>query len=484
MKRQITWLRAVLWLGLAGALAGCSLSPGESPPPVPPELGAVPGIEAVGPLPDYRLDLVLDPQKRRLTGRQRVVVPNRSAVALEEIVFRLYPNSPQYGGQVGIGPVWVAGERGDSVLRAEDTALAVPLPQPLEPEDSVTISLTFNVEIPARDSGSVLFGISRGVWSLPDAYPLLAVYDGTRWHEDLAPAYGDAVFAEAALYEVNLTLPATLTLIATGSVVTSTRQADGQQTYRIIGGPLREFAWLASREYLVAETVAQGAVVRSYYLPGDEAAGQAVLNTAAAALRAYGTAYGPYPFPEMTVVEAPLGFYGMEYPGLNLIGMDLYRGQRAELEDRIAHEIAHQWWYSQVGNDQVNTPWLDEGLAEYSTATYYGQVYGQARANKLINQRWLVPYQLAVENGLDAVVNQPAADFGQEYEVIVYGKAALFFAALRQELGDETYLAVLREYLDRFRWRIATPDDFLQVAEEVSGQDLDGLYNHWILSKQ
>jgi aminopeptidase N len=224
--------------------------------------------------------------------------------------------------------------------------------------------------------------------------------------------------------------------------------------------------------------------VRSYYLPGDETAGRAALNTAAAALRAYADAYGAYPFPEMTVVEAPLQYYGMEYPTLNLIGTSLYRDQRAQLEDRVAHEIAHQWWYSQVGNDQINTPWLDEGLAEYSTATYYSQVYGEARANTLVNQRWLVPYQLAVDEGRDAVVNQPSAAFGPEYEIVVYGKAALFFDALRQQLGDALYRSVLQAYVERFRWRIATPDDFLGVAEEVSGQDLDGLYSRWILSKQ
>jgi aminopeptidase N len=177
-------------------------------------------------------------------------------------------------------------------------------------------------------------------------------------------------------------------------------------------------------------------------------------------------------------------YLGMEYPGLNLIGMDLYRDQRSELEDRVAHEIAHQWWYAQVGNDQINTPWLDEGLAEYSMAIYYEQVFGEAHMNTLVNQRWLVPYQVAVDNEYDAIVNQPSSAFSWEYEVIVYGKAALFFHYLREELGAETFKSVLYEYATRYRWRVATPDDLLLVAESISGQDLDGLYNRWILSKQ
>jgi hypothetical protein len=127
---------------------------------------------------------------------------------------------------------------------------------------------------------------------------------------------------------------------------------------------------------------------------------------------------------------------------------------------------------------------LDEGLAEYSMAIYYQQVFGEARANTMVNQRWLVPYQVAVENEYDAVVNQPSSAFSWDYEVIVYAKAALFFHALHQELGDEVFTAVLREYVDQFRWKVARPDDFLRVAESVSAQDLDPLYNQWILSKQ
>jgi hypothetical protein len=443
-----------------------------------------PTVRPVSRFPQYRLNLVLEPEGRRLVGTQQVTIPNHTGVDLEELVFRLYPNLPQYQGRMSVGDVWVEGQRTSPVLRADDTSLAIPLERPLAPETELAVELTFEIAIPEPQTGYVLFGLSQGIWSVPDGYALLAVHDGKTWHEDIAPSHGDAVFAEAALYDATLTLPGSMTLVATGSVVSETVRADGQQTIRIVGGPLREFAWLGSADYLMTETSAYGTRLRSYFLAGDDAAGQASLDMAAAALRSYQDAFGPYPFEEMIVAEAPLLHFGMEYPGLNLIGLDLYRDQRAQLEDRVVHEVAHQWWYAQVGNDQVNTPWLDEGLAEYSMAIYYGQVYGQARVNTLINQRWLVPYQVAVENEYDAVVNQPSSAFSWEYQVIVYGKAALFFNALHQELGDETFERVLREYVDRYRWRIATPDSFLSVAESVSGQDLDGLYNEWILGKK
>jgi hypothetical protein len=450
------------------------------------------GGEGIGPQPEYRLHVNLDMANSRLRGTQEVKIPNRTGVELSELIFRLYPNLPQYRGSMGIGSVWVDGQRGLSSLRENGTSLVIPLDPPLLPESSVTIKLTFDIDIPHRDTGYVLFGHSQGIWSLPDAYALLAVHDGvlgmagaeSGWHEEQAPSHGDAVFAEAAYYDVTLTLPPTLTLATTGSVVAEALDEAGQQVYHVVGGPLREFAWLASADYLQSETMADGALVRSYYMPGNEAAGQAALNSAAAALRVYSEEFGPYPFGEMAVVQAPLLHFGMEYPGLNLIGQDLYQGRRDELENRLSHEIAHQWWYAQVGNDQVNTPWLDEGLAEYSMVVYYEHVFGEARANTLVNQRWLVPYQAAVDNGYDSVVNQPSGAFGPEYEVIVYAKAALFFDALHQTIGDEAFQALLREYVNRYRWRIAKPGDLLALAESISGQELDGLYSHWILSKE
>jgi hypothetical protein len=477
-------------LTLAGVVAGC----GEQAKPLPSELpvrhqsglqpDAASSLEAAGPVPEYRLELALDAAASRLDGRAQVRFPNRSESPLDEIVFRLYPNLPQYGGRMSVGSVWVDGRRASSAQRAGDTVLAVPLPRPLAPDASALISLTFTVEIPAVQSGHALFSHSQGIWSVPDAYPLLAVHDQGGWREDVAPPQGDAVFAAAARYDVALELPSDLVLATTGTIVSQTQQAEGSRLYWITGDGLREFAWFASPDYRTDETTAGGVRLRSYYLVGDEGRGQAALAIGRAALSAYAVRFGPYPYRELKVVEGPLANYGMEYPGLALLGLDLYRDRSDQFEIRLAHEVAHQWWYAQVGNDQVNTPWLDEGLAEYSTAVYEEQAHGPDQARALVNQRWEQPYEVAVNSGIDDVVNQPAAAFGANYEVMVYAKAALFFNAVRRQIGDQAFFGALRAYTDRYRWQVATPDELLAVLQSASGQDLEALYAQWILSKR
>ena len=72
-----------------------------------------------------------------------------------------------------------------------------------------------------------------------------------------------------------------------------------------------------------------------------------------AALQIYTDKFGPYPYREMSIVQAPLTFKGMEFPSLSLIGSQVYSLYQKDLENLVIHEVAHQWWYNQVGSDQV-----------------------------------------------------------------------------------------------------------------------------------
>jgi len=131
----------------------------------------------------------------------------------------------------------------------------------------------------------------------------------------------------------------------------------------------------------------------------------------------------------------------------------------------------------------VDEPWLDEALTNYSTLIYIEDVHGQQEAQSVLVDYFESTYQQIVEEGRDAAVAQPVAAFSKEdYGPIVYGKGPLFFHALRRKLGDETYFAVMREYLRQHKYQIATPESFMRVAESVSGRDLDALYKQWLLS--
>ncbi len=84
------------------------------------------------------------------------------------------------------------------------------------------------------------------------------------------------------------------------------------------------------------------------------------------------------------------------------------------------------------------------------------------------------------KRGKDAPIGLPVRDYKENYETLVYGKGAEFFATLRDELGPAIFQRLLRTYLERYRWRIATPAEFRALAEEISGKDLGALFGKWV----
>lgn len=434
----------------------------------------------------YRIDLAMDTETLTLTGSQRLLYTNNETVELSEIYFRLFPNTPDHGGRMSIERILVNGQEPEVTYELDDTAMKVLLAEPLAPEARLDIVIDFRVVVPVGNQhGYGAFNYESGIMALAGFYPLVPVYDDEGWNVELAADYGDVVYSDTALYNLHLTVPKDMVVGTTGLVVSETDNGDGTRTLHCVSGPMRDFNVVMSRDFAVKSTIVGQTTVNSYYLPVDEAAGKRVLQYVSDALRTYNERFGLYPFTEFDAVEVPITAAGIEYPGLIVITQRFYEeGQEGGFfEFTTAHEVAHQWWYSMVGSDQVDEPWLDEALTNYSTLIYVEDIHGQQEAQSILANYFEGPYRQVVEEGRDAVVAQPVAAFSEEdYGPIVYGKGPLFFHALRQEVGDETYFAIMREYLRQHKYKIATPESFLRVAESVSGRDLDALYKQWILS--
>jgi aminopeptidase N len=401
---------------------------------------------------------------------------------------RLYPNLPQLVGSMTLTGVTTLPDHfaAGFAFAVEDTAARITLTQPLPPDESIDLEISYEVTAPAR-SGYVLFGESEGILNLPYSYPMLAAQTGLPtdpWRLDIPPTFGDIAITDPAFYNVTVTIPSDYRLASTGLEITHTVVAPGWTEHVITTGPVREWSMSLSKDFEVAETTVEGTHVRSFYLHSDAIAGKQALAQTAAVLRVYNKIFSPYPFAELDIVETPTRYLGMEYPGLNFIGMDTYRALDNSQELLVAHEVSHQWWYSLVGSDPYRYPWFDEGLAEQSSLLYVETIYGEEAADKIRTLRWQIPVQWASDNGYDDVVGQEVTAFqADNYEILVYAKAALFYDALYRTLGHDVYLDILHTFIERYRFRTPTPEDFLQTVTEVSGFDPRPLYQQWILSK-
>jgi aminopeptidase N len=473
----------------AAMLAGCAAF-GPSTPPDPlaeyrPALNPSLPISAdlLDSLGQYSITVKVDPAARAYTGTMELTLPYSGTAPLNEIYFRLYPNLYHFGARMQVLGARVDGTVVNYDYVPDTTAVHLTIPEPIQPGESTRVALEFaGEETQANNPGTyTIFGTNEGVLSLANFYPILAARrtDGS-WALDVPNPQGDVGFHDAAFYRVEVTAPGDQVIAATGTEITRTEQINGWVTRRYVLGPAREFSMTMSPEFQIEEAEALGTRVRSYFKPEDAANARSALYDGVAALQVYTDRFGPYPYREMAIVQAPLTYHGMEFPGMNLIGGQTYNRFLVDLEMLTVHEVAHQWWYNQVGNDQVLAPWLDEGLAEFTTQYYYRDRYGDPIADQLLLSRWAAPVADAGRRGQDAPIGRPVDLYRNNYETIVYGKGALFFAKLREEMGADTFDRFLRTYLERYRWRIATPADFQALAEEISGKDLDALFNEWV----
>jgi hypothetical protein len=476
---------AVALLLCLGLLGGCSLMHRPSDPFAEFRQTWSPGYsvpaDRLRAMPFYSITAQIDPAGRTYTGSLDLDFTVSSTLPLSELYFRTYPNLQFFGGKLELTGARVDNKMVNFTPAAGRTAVQLVLPEPLQPGRRAHVSLTYlgKIEHESQPGEYTIFGTNEGTTSLTGFYPILAARRGDEWALDVPHPQGDVGFADAALYRMALTYPSNQVIVATGTEVTRTVDA-GWTTARYLLGPAREFTALLNPEFQSLEAESLGTRVRSYFTAPNADAGKSALYAAVGALQSYSDQFGPYPYRDMAIVQAPLTFKGMEFPSISLIGSQDYDRYQKDLVNLVVHEVAHQWWYNQVGSDQVRNPWLDEGLAEFSMYYYYEGQGGEPAAEDLRALRWQLPLTSLRRRNADQPIGRAVWDYTKDYEMVVYGKGALFFAALRDVMGPQKFRELLRTWLRQEQWSIATPEQFQALANKISGQNLDQLFNEWV----
>ena len=356
-------MRRVLALLTATALASCG-GDGDTPRPASTPAAAGRPVEAAAgepaarwPRPErYSLELAYDERRYELAGTQTIALRNTGPAPLASVWLRTWGNA--FGGCAHrYVRVRVTGGGRGGAERLRCTALKVRLESPLEPGASTALELRIRVTAPKRPDR---FGRFAGAAFFGNALPLLAVADADGWNLPPYTFRGESFFSLSSPWNVRLRLPPGVRAAMTGSTVAGVTTAVARD-FAIVAGPLE-----------LTERRAGGVMLRHWRLREPAADARRVLLLAAAALRSYARWFGPYGREELDLVEGPSEVargagIGMEYPELVLTPAQALV---------VRHEVAHQWWYGIVGNDEYAQPWLDESFATYSGVRLAGGTGG------------------------------------------------------------------------------------------------------------
>ena len=259
--------------------------------------------------------------------------------------------------------------------------------------------------------------------------------------------------------------------------------ANGLLQEEIDHGPARTYVWEADEpmaSYLAAVYIAEferqteqgpgGLPIRNYF-PAD-ATGQELqpFRRTADMIAFFSELFGPYPFDAYGVAVTAEGLgLALENQTLSLFGGNMVD------EDVVAHELAHQWFGDSVTLSAWPDTWLNEGFATYASALWLEHTAGpealEARMRRFYGAaRNMLPPGEAPEGNL--------------FHDTVYVRGAWTLHALRLEVGDQAFFQILRTYYDRYQYANASTEDFIAVAEEVSGQELDAFFQSWLFDRE
>jgi hypothetical protein len=434
--------------------------------------------------PSYHIDLQFDPQQRLLTGTSHISVWNRAEQPTEYVLIqafmnafqkelalpvlegfkeKAYPEGIKYTN-ITFHNIEVNNTKVEPDL--DGTVLRLDLEESWSPGQKLEITLQWETVIPE---------IHHRVGTYQDAFwfgnvlPIMAVYDN-EWYAYQYKTIGDPFFSEAADYSVTVQVPEEYEVITSGNELDSHIE-DGHKITSVEASQVRDFAFaITSNHKIVSAKTQSGKNVHLYYRYADEDIVLRNLEMSVEMLDYLEKRVGPYPYEQLYIFENNMFITGMEYPGLVFVSAHRLNTDTGHVT--VLHEIAHQWFYNLIGNNQILEPWLDEGFATYFTDEFL-------QGNEL--DQYYTAQQANLEHRAPGLRIQSVLHYGDwsTYWSSNYRKSSFLIFDLRKRMGEEKFQAFIKEYYAQYQYEIITTDGFMRLAEKYLEEDIDSFFEQW-----
>lgn len=373
------------------------------------------------------------------TGRVTLAVSNPDPAPLGTLWVRLWGNGV---GRCRAPAVRITAVTGATAGAQAVNCTAVPLALtlPIPPGGRGTVSLDVDIRVPRVVDR---FGVGgRGVALLSNALPVLAHREGGRWRLDRWFPIGEAWTYPAAGWRVRLRAPRRVALAAPGVL-----QADGTRTL----SNARDYSWAAGRLRPLRAAVAGISVTVWDARNRPRAESLRVLRIVAVRLQRLERLFGLYGWPDLQVVIT--GAANMEHTAFIMSSPD---------DLTLTHELAHEWWFASVGDDQAKAPWLDEGFATWAEAAARGRPTRCLRDPRVARR---------TTRGVDFFRSRPF-----DYIAPYFGGACLL-ARIERRIGRTRFRSALRAYAVSHRYGWSTAAEFRAAMDAAAGStSLAGLW--------
>ncbi len=426
---------------------------------------------------------------------------------VKDSIMKLKPNEIGYSK---VRSVLVNGK--PQTLKEHETILEVVLSKPIMPKSKTSFIVDFEAQVPNQIRRAGRNNAEGVKYSMSQWYPKMAAYDVNGWHPNQYIArefYG--VWGD---YDVKITLDKSYTVAATGVLQNPgighgyqppghkpLKPVNNNYTWHFTGNNIHDFVWAADDAYNhLSKKVNKDLTVRVFYKSKDAKADSAwnnILWMAEKVIPFIEQKFGKYPWPEYAFIQGGDG--GMEYAMATLM-----RGPSIET---AVHEWMHAWYQHLLGTNESLYPWMDEGFASFAediVMDYYFKNFAnnsphindsirKANIKTMATREAALPaihgasyqsYYSLQKSQFEEPMSTHADHFNTNYGYsnAAYFKGAVFLEQLGYIIGAKARDSLMLEYYKQWKFKQPTANDFIRLAEKVSGIELDWYKEYWINS--
>jgi aminopeptidase N len=288
---------------------------------------------------------------------------------------------------------------------------------------------------------------------------------------------------DKASYTFRVTVPEPFEVAANGILTKMIDNGDTDTFLFEARTPMASYLTTIDIDQFDTETMqsTNGIPIRNYYASGLPENVRAPFARQGEMIDYFSELFGPYPFEVYGALVMNTQFgAALENQTMSIFGMDMIDVNDVEgTELTVAHELSHQWFGDSVSVADWSDIWLNEGFATYAEGLWIEHVHGRTALDEWIKSQYAQAVQYPQYY---PPPGNPAAN--DLFNGGVYVRGGLTLHALRLEVGNDVFFNILRTYQERYKGGNATTDDFIAVAEEVSGKDLKQFFDKWLYEAQ
>ena len=457
---------------------------------------------------DYKMEIDMDVENHQYKGTQELTYTNNSPDTLYRVFYHLYFNAFQPGSQMDvrsrtiedasskildriskltpseigyIRPILLTQDGQNLQFEVVGTILEVLLNTPIPPNTSTVFNMNWDAQVPIQIRRTGRYNAEGVAYSMTQWYPKLAEYDFEGWHA--VPYIAREFHGVWGNFDVSIKLDENFIIGGTGYLQNADKKGLGEKskrktrTWHFSAPNVHDFAWAADKDY-IHDTYPgpNGVKLNFYYKDNPEILEnwKALQPKTADLLAYFNTHIGKYPYKQYSVIQGGDG--GMEYAMCTLITGERKLGS---LIGVTAHELAHTWFQFLLATNESKHEWMDEGFTSYISNMAMNELMEEEKENPNAGSYRSYNY-IAISNKEQPQTTQAdrySTNMG--YGIAAYSKGAVFLSQLGYVIGKENLDKTLLRYYKEWSFKHPTPNDFIRVAEKVSGAELDWYLMDW-----